>query len=309
MATGAARRMAIIAEASYGAGPGAAPAFATMLVRSGGPKLDTDTLEDDTIRGDFQRQSVRTGSLKGSFALQDWLRYGAYDVWLEALLGGTWTDNVLAVGTTRRSFAIEEYFGDLATSEKEYHRWDGCEFSKLMIEVANNQLVAANFEGLCRNLTRATGAIASSTYADASANDAISFKDATFTVDGSPLGIITKWSLAIDRMLQPRYVANSEVALRPDSKVVKVNGSVECWLDTGAGALMDAYLAETEKALGLSLLDTDGNTLAIAVPALRLTSGSPDVNSDGSIPVAFTFEAYFDSVSSSQLTVTRTPHV
>jgi hypothetical protein len=300
--------MGIIAEAAYGAGAGAAPAFDTMLVRSGGPKLDTDTLEDDTIRGDFQRQGVRIGARKGTFAVNDWLRYGAYDAWLEALLGGTWAANVLKTGMTRRSFAIEEYFADLATAENEYHEWDGCEFSSLDIKVANNQLVAADFGGVCRNLTPSTSAIASSTYNAASTNQPFSFKDASFTADGSSLGIITSWSLKIDRGLSPRYVANGIYSLRPDSKVVKVNGSIEVWLDVGATALITARLAETQKALGLSLLDLAGNTLAISVPALRFTSGSPDVKGDGSIPVMFTFEAYYDSVTSSQLTITRTPH-
>jgi hypothetical protein len=307
MATGAARRMGIIAEATYGAGAGATPAFDIMIVRSGGPKLETDTLEDDSIRGDLQRQGVRTGARKGTLAVSDWLRYGAYDTWLEALLGGTWTANVLKTGLTRRSFAIEEYFADLATAENEYHEWDGVEFSSLDIKVANNQLVSADFGGVCRNMTPATAAIASSTYNAASTNQPFSFKDATFTADGSALGIITAWNLKIDRGLQPRYVANGIYSLRPDSKVVKVNGSVEVWLDLGATALITAWLAETQKALGLSLIDPAGNTLAIAVPALRFTSGSPDVKGDGSIPVSLSFEAYYDSVTSSQITITRDP--
>jgi hypothetical protein len=310
MATGAARRLAIIAEATYGAGAGAAPAWDTALVRSGGPKLDTDTLEDDSIRADFQRQGVRLGSRKGSFAVSTWARYGAYDAWLEALLGGTWANNVLATGLTRHSFAMEEYFEDLGSADKPYHRWDGCEFSKLSMQVQNNQLVSANFEGLCRNLTgRYDAAITSATYATPSTNPPFAFKDATFTIGGTASGIITSWSLAIDRQLQPRYTANSAVSLRPDSKTVKVNGSVEIWLDVGAGTLIDAFLAETQKALGLSLVDPLGNTLALAVPALRFTSGMPNVSGDGSIPVALAFEAYYDSVSASQLTVTRTAHV
>jgi hypothetical protein len=309
MATGAARRLAYIAEATYGAGVPATPTFETAVVRSGGPKIEVDALEDDSIRSDFQRQSVRTGTRKGSFTLPTWLRYGAYDAWLEALLGGTWTANVLATGVARRSFAMEEYFGDLGSADKDYHRWSGCEFSKLALQVANNQLVAANFDGFVRDVTRADAAVANSTYNAPSAIGPFAFKDATFTIGGTASGIITAWNLAIDRQLQPRYVANGTTSLRPDSKIVKVNGSVEVWLDIGAGALIDAWLAETQKALDLSLLDPAGNTLLITVPALRFTSGSPNVPGDGSIPVALSFEAYYDSVSSSQLTITRTPHV
>jgi hypothetical protein len=307
MATGAARRMAIIAEATYGAGPGATPVFATMLARSGGCKVDTDTLEDDTIRGDYHRVGVRQGQRKGSFSIQDWLRYGAYDIWLQALLGGTWADNVLKTGATRRSFCIEEYYSDLNVSENPFHRFDGCEFSKLSLQVAGNQLVAANFDGLCRDVTRAAAIVTGATYGAAATNPALAFKDATFTVDGAPIGIVTALSIAFDRQLQPRYTANGVVTLEPDSRVFKVNGSLEVWLEVGAGALIDAYLGETETALGVSLVDPDGDGLAIAVPALKFTSGMPDVKGDTSVPVPLSFEAYYDATSASQLTFTRDP--
>lgn len=307
MSTGAARRMAIIAEASYGAGAGVAPAFATMLVRSGGCKVDADTLEDDTIRGDFHRVGVRQGQRKGSFTIPDWLRYGAYDVWLEALLGGTWTANVLKTGSTRRSFCIEEYYSDLASGDKPYHRFDGCEFGKLSLQVAGNQLVAANFEGLCRDVTRAETAIADATYGAASTNEALAFKDATFTIDSVECGIISSLNIMLDRLLQPRYVANGVQTLRPDPRIFKVNGSIEIWLDTGAGALIDAFLAETEKALAVSFEDPAGNTLLVDVPAFKFTGGMPDVKGDTSVPVSLPFEAYYDATSASQLTFTRTP--
>jgi len=98
MATGAARRLALVAEASYGAGAPATPAWDTILVKSGGPKLDVDILEDDRIRGDFNRPGIRHGSRKGTFSIPTLLAYGAYDTYLQALLGGTWTADVLKNG-------------------------------------------------------------------------------------------------------------------------------------------------------------------------------------------------------------------
>jgi len=309
MATGAARRLALIAEATYGAGTGATPVFETMLARSGGPKIDADTLEDDTIRGDFHRTGVRQGNRKGSFSLQDWLRYGAYDTWLQAVFGGTWTDNVLKTGATRRSFVMEEYFSDLGTADNPFHRYDGCEFSKLSLQVSNNQLVAANFEGLCRDVVRDDAIVTGATYAAASTNQPLAFKDAAFTVGGSSIGIVTSLQLAIDRQLQARYVANSAVTLQPDSRIIKTSGTLEVWLDTGAGALIDAFLAETEKALGVTFTDPAGNVLVFAVPSLKFVGGMPDVKGDTSIPVSLAFEAYYNSVAAAQLTLTRTPHV
>lgn len=308
MATGAARRLAIVAEATYGAGAPATPVFTPMLVRSGGPKIDMDTLEDDTIRADFHRTGIRHGTRKGSFSLQDWARYGAYDVWLEALLGGTWTNNVLKTGGARRSFCMEEFFADLANADKPYHRYSGCEFGKFTMQVQNNQLVAFNVDGLCKDVARDTAIVTGATYGVASTNEPFAFKDASFTVDGNAIGIITNWSLALDRQMQQRFVANGTTTLQPDSRIIKTSGTVEVWLDTGAGALIDAYLAETQKALGLTLTDPAGNALLITVPALKFTSGMPDVKGDTSVPVSLNWESYYDGSSSSQLTLTRTPH-
>jgi hypothetical protein len=308
MATGAARRLAVVAEATYGAGAPATPVFDTLLVRSGGPKLDMDTLEDDTIRSDFQRTGVRTGVRKGSFALSTWMRYGAYDNYLQALLGGTWTTNVLKTGTTRRSFVMEEFYGDLNNSDKPYHRYSGVEFSKFAMSVANNQLVSASFDGLCKDMARDTVIVTGATYGALSTQEAMAFKDAAFTVGGSSIGIVTSMSLAIDRQLQQRFTANGVTTLQPDSRVVKVNGTLEVWLDTGTGALIDAFMSETEKALALTLTDPTNDVLSFVIPALKFTSGMPDVKGDTSVPVSLNFEAYFDAVSSSQLTITRTPH-
>lgn len=308
MSTGAARRMAITAEATYGAGAPANPVFATMLARSGGCKVDSDTLEDDTLRGDFHRVGVRQGSRKGSFSIPDWLRYGAYDTWLQALLGGTWTNNVLKTGGTRRSFLIEEYYSDLPASDNPFHRFDGCVFSKLSLGVSNNQLITANFEGLCRDITRDDAALTGATYGDAPTNEALAFKDASFTVGGSSLGIVSNWSLMIDRQLQPRYTANGVQSLQPDSRVIKVSGSLEVWLEVGAGALIDAYLSETERAMAVTCVDPAGDTVVISVPAFKFTSGMPNVGGDTSIPVPLSFEAYYDGTSGSQLTFTNTPH-
>jgi len=96
--------------------------------------------------------------------------------------------------------------------------------------------------------------------------------------------------------------------LQPDSRVIKTSGALEVWLDTGAGVLIDAFLGETEKALGLTLVDVAGNTQLITVPALKFTSGMPDVKGDTSIPVSLSFESYYDATSASQLTLTRTAH-
>jgi len=178
----------------------------------------------------------------------------------------------------------------------------------MAMSIANNQLVSLTFDGLCKDVACDTVIVTGATYGAPNTAQAMACKDATFTVGGSSLGIITSLSLSVDRQLQPRYVTNGTTTLRPDSRNIKVNGTLEIWLDTGAGTMIDAFLGETEKTLGAAFVDPAGNSLAFALPALKFTSGMPDVKGDTSVPVSLNYEAYYDATATSQLTITRTPH-
>jgi hypothetical protein len=281
-----------------------APAFETIVYNQGGPMLKVGTLDDNAIRGDRHRQGTRTGAHDASGDIQVNTRYGAYDTILQALTCGTWTDNVLGVGITRRSFLCEQHFAS-GISDKPYAFTPGWVWNKASFQANANGIFTATFGGFGRTTTGAASAIASSTYGDASTSKMFTAFDGTVTAGSSVLANVTAFSLDIDNGLTPRSVVGSKLSLEPDLARCKVSGSLELWFTDNA--LIDSFRGEAEDSLSFAMTDPDGNALTIALPALLYTAGSPEVSGDGSIPVKMTFEAYFDADTEESITFTRDP--
>ncbi|MFA7063569.1 MAG: phage tail tube protein, partial [Methanomethylophilus sp.] len=131
MADGSRHSMRFVPETTYGVTP-ATPVF--DIIRHTGTTLglSKEALQSEEIRDDRQIADFRHGARQVGGDISIELSYGSFDVILEALLGGTWdTDeptvgtDQLKAGTTRRSFTVERYFGDILTADKPFHRFTG----------------------------------------------------------------------------------------------------------------------------------------------------------------------------------------
>lgn len=92
------------------------------------------TAEDQTIRDDRMSDGVIQTSGTAAGEVDCTLRAGALDDFLEAVTGGTWTTNVLKVGTVQRSFSIEKKFADLASGNK-FEIMKGASVNKLDLSI------------------------------------------------------------------------------------------------------------------------------------------------------------------------------
>jgi hypothetical protein len=312
MATGALTNLSIAVESSYGAAV-TAPSYSRILYRQGGPEVSRDSLDDDSLRSDRQRQGVRPGAFKTTCPISTWHRFGANDKLLEAAFGGTWTEGgVLKGGITRRSHLMEQHFADTdVASDKPYHFAHGYEVGGFSLKLAANQMVSLDFTGMFRNLEPAAAAISSSTYDNFSTNEAYTSFENGFLISegGAPIAIVTSLSLDFDNGLEPLYVVGSNYTLLPDIKRFIGKGQLEVWFKAGAGALIDKFIAGTPSSLGFTLIDPDGNTEAWSLPNLTYTGGNAGVKGDGSIPVPLPFEISYDAVAASAAVITATEYV
>ena len=105
---------------------------------------------------------MRQGAYKITGDIGIEMSYGAYDDWLEALFGGTWTANVLKAGTTRRSFTMERKFADI--SDDPYFRFTGVELDKLSLTINSNAIVKGSFSVLGSAGVLDTTIVAGATY-------------------------------------------------------------------------------------------------------------------------------------------------
>ena len=134
MANGSLHTMAQVAEASYGVTP-ATPAFKPIRINSTTLGLSKNTFESGELRSDRNTADLRHGTMQVGGDIVSELSFGSFDDQLEALLCGTWAENVLLNGVERRSFSVLRHFGDIGKADKPYHLLTGCEYNTLNLQV------------------------------------------------------------------------------------------------------------------------------------------------------------------------------
>ena len=136
--------MAQVAEASYGVTP-ATPAFKPIRINSTTLGLSKNTFRIRELRSDRNTADLRHGTMQVGGDIVSELSFGSFDDQLEALLCGTWAENVLLNGVERRSFSVLRHFGDIGKADKPYHLLTGCEYNTLNLQVTTEAIVQATF--------------------------------------------------------------------------------------------------------------------------------------------------------------------
>ena len=131
------------------AGTASAGAYQTLRVK-GGVKTDftRNTFSSNELRTDRQTSSFSYGTKSGQISFPVEWSYGTYEDLMEAVMGGTWTTNVLKVGNTVRTFACEETTSDLSILE----RMTGCQFGSLSIGIGVDKIAEGDISGVYRGI-------------------------------------------------------------------------------------------------------------------------------------------------------------
>ena len=157
------KQSAVVAEVTQGTTP-AAPGF--LLLRdtrvSGGAQRSAtrspERRSDRTMANFYKNLATYGRSIEIPFS-----RDAATDVLLESALSGTWSTNTLKNGSTKKFFTLEEKFEGGATDP--YRRTQGCMVDSLSISLRNGEPGQMVFGLQALSESTATTAIASSTYA------------------------------------------------------------------------------------------------------------------------------------------------
>lgn len=131
--------------------PGTPIAGAYQTLRSKlGVKFDPtrETFQSKERRSDRQQGPLVYGTISGSASIPVEWSYGTYDALMEAVMGGTWTSEVLKIGNTARTFGFEETASELGIVEQN----QGVQFSSFSISKKNNAIVEGSIDGIFRNL-------------------------------------------------------------------------------------------------------------------------------------------------------------
>lgn len=291
-----------IAEATYGTTP-ATPAFKAVRHTACNLAMTKSTMVSEELRADRQITDFRHGTKQTGGDISGELSSGAYDDFLEAVLGGTWTTNVLKAGTTRRSFSVLRHFSDLASSANPWHLFTGVEINKLSLSVAVNAIDKIVFGVIGKGFGTDDAAPAGATWVAAPTNSPMDSFTGTLTEGGQAIAVITEISLNLENGLEPRFVIGSDSTIHPSIGKSNCTGQVTAYFEDAT--LIDKFINESESALEFTLADKSGKSYKFTLPRIKYTGGQPDTQGAGPITLAMPFQALRDDTSGTNLTITR----
>lgn len=311
MSDGSRHSMAFVPEVVYGTTP-ANPVFKPIRHTGTSLGLSKNALQSEELRSDRMIADLRHGSRQVGGDIEFEFSYASFDDLLEAATMGTWAVDTPAVGsdqlecgTVRRSFTIERYFADLLAADNPWHRFTGCEFSGMELQINADAMVTGKFSVLGRDLALGGAVLAGSVYDPATASVPFDSFTGTLSEGGVAIAVVTEISLKLDNGYDPRFVVGDKRTIRPSVKRSNVSGSVTAFFETSA--LLNKFINETESAIEFDLVDLAGNKYTFELPRIKYTGGQPDVKGEGPITLSMPFQALLDSVSGTNMLITRDP--
>lgn len=306
MANGSLHTMAQVAEASYGVTP-ATPAFKPIRINSTTLGLSKNTLESGELRSDRNTADLRHGTMQVGGDIVSELSFGSFDDQLEALLCGTWAENVLLNGVERRSFSVLRHFGDIGKADKPYHLLTGCEYNTLNLQVTTEAIVQATFGIVGKGLALLAAAPAGATFADPTTTAPMDSFTGELVEGGKTISVVTEIQLTIENGISPKYVVGSKETIRPSIGRCKVTGQVSAYFEDSY--LLEKFINEASSSLVFTLTDREaGNSMKFTIPKIKYTGGQPDVGDEGPITLSMPFQALLDSAAGGALKIERIAH-
>lgn len=211
----------------------------------------------------------------------------------------------LKAGTTRRSFSVERFFGDILTADKPYHRFTGVELNTMALAISANAMITGTFGTVGQNMTTGTTAIAGATYANPTTTSPLDSFTGTLNEAGTPIAVITEIQLNLENGLEARFVVGSKQSILPSIGRSNCSGTITAYFENSL--LLDKFINETESNIVFELPDGAGNKYVFTLPRIKYNGGQPDVEGEGPITLSMPFQALLDSVTQTNIQIERVP--
>lgn len=298
-------RLASIVEVTYGTTP-ATPTFLIQRFVSESLNANIQNAVSNEIRADRNvTDLIQVGQNAGG-KVDFELTYGSFDVWLESLLYGAWSTNVLKNGSTQKSFTIEKTFEAGATDQ--YHRFTGAVANSMDLSIQAGQIVTGSFDFLAKNATTAQAAIASSSYTAANTNPVINAAAnfASLSMTGVTGPELTALNLKITNNLRQQQVIGQLASRGLGTGRFEVSGDFMAYFANAE--LYDLFLAGTASDLsfvlgGASSLKYQFDLGTIKFESAEIVAGGNDQD----VMAKVAFRGLYDSSDAATLKITRTP--
>lgn len=296
---GATSGLRYIAEVTAGTTP-ATPQMIDIPITSTTLDLTIDNIDDPTLVADRMEVENSQGNRHVQGDIVAVHKYGQFDDFVEATLGGTWSSNVVkassATGGTARSFTIEQYFNDVT----KFRRFTGVRFNSWSVSGTINENMVSTFGVMGMNMATATSALDASPTA-VLAKTPLKFLGGTMTV-GGVAAKLTAFNMEYNNNMSSSFIMNANVASEINWTKATLSGSFTQYLYDFVN--YDLFNAGTTCEIVAQA--TDGtNTYTITIPKAKFTAANTPVPGAGVLFQTFNFNTSKDSSLGSTMSVTR----
>lgn len=289
--------------------PGTTPGTPSMLkLRTTDPtqlKAQIEALKSTEIYAHRQATLQRQGfkSIAGNVPFE--LSYGAFDDFLEALLGGSWsteaagTPNTLKIGNVINTFTIERGFSDIGV----YEVFRGVIPNVLNLSINPQGIVTGSFDMIGMGHDPATAASLGAV-TDVATNEPFDgLAEGALQEGGASIAIVTSIQLQVNNNRNVARLVGSAEGDVPTNGMIDVSGTLTARFQDMT--LLNKFRNGTESSLQFKLNDSGGTQyLQFDLHKVRYNGGDKQKNADA-LDVSLPFVALYDSTNSTGLTITR----
>lgn len=228
-----------------------------------------------------------------------------FDPFLESAFMGTWVTNVLKVGTTLKTFSIEDAANDINV----FRMFNGVTVGSLSMSVAPNQMVSTTMNLVGKDAVITT---VSSKPTKTAASNNIPFDSCSGLIKvgnagAAPTAVanITSVELSINNDTSAAFVVGSCSTAQLEYGMATVSGTVSAYFEDNT--LYNRFINETETALEFTLNNPAGNRpYTFLIPRAKFNSADLPVSGPKSRIMSISFSAIYDTTTNTVLQVTRT---
>jgi hypothetical protein len=298
--TGSKTQLLRIAEVTWGTTP-ATPNMTKTRFTDVSLDPVMSMIESKEIRADRMTSDVRGTTLNGEGDIGFELCPGDFDDLMEAAMGGAWTANVLKAGVTQKSFTLE--VGHLGINQ--YKLLTGCLIDKFSLSIKPGAIVTGKFSIISEDYA-VNGTTAAAGTTAASSNSPYDAQQSAMVVKegGTTSAIITGLDFTLDNGIEKATILGKKGLAGVQFGRSKITGTLTALFQDAT--LLSKFMAETASSIEVKLVSgTKSHDFLFG--NVKYTGGKSDVTTEGLLAVSMPFTALYDSVTGSNLQITRVP--
>lgn len=298
-------RLASIAEVTAGITP-TSPVFKVIRYTGESLKASQQYVSSNEIRADRNVSDITNVGGSGAGAVNMEMTYGTFDDWLEGVMNGTWSTNVLKNGVTAKSFTLEKLFENGATDN--FHRFLGAKANTLNLSLQSNQQVTGSFDFLAQSFSKGTAILSGATYTAANTNPVMNAAEnvANLAITGVTSPQVSSMSLSITNNLAQQPVIGSKWSKGIRAGRCVVTGTLEAYFENAE--LYDLYMDNIASDLTFDIGGASSLKYNFDLNKVKFIDGEVIAGgNDQDVMARMQFQSYYDASDASSIKITRTP--